>query len=74
MNFLKKTISKQKLAWFIFTIACLVAAPSIFEIADTNRGYDGTGGEIMIFMLPVLAWLAYTTIIDIKEEMNEYGK
>lgn len=76
MNYLKKNMkptNKQTL-WLIFTITCVGLAPRIFEIADQSRGYDATGGEMFIFLLPVLAWLVNGIVTDTKEEMEEYGK
>lgn len=73
MNYLKnmKLTSKQ-IIWLVFVALCIIFAPYVFEVADVSRGYDSTGGEIFIYLLPVLVWLADGTITDIKEEMNEY--
>ena len=43
--------------WFLLTGFCLGFAPTLFRIADFERGYDATGGEMAIFILPILAWL-----------------
>ncbi|MFL2104166.1 hypothetical protein [Desemzia sp. FAM 23991] len=68
-----KPTNKQTL-WSIFAATCIWVAPYIFEIADGSRGYDSTGGEIFIYVLPILVWLLDGTITDGKEELNEYGK
>ena len=45
--------------WFLLTGFCIGISPTVFQLADLERGYDGTGGEIFIFLIPVLAWLIW---------------
>lgn len=36
-------------------IVCILISPAVFHLADMERGYNATGGEIFIFLLPILA-------------------
>lgn len=49
----------KKNLWFLLTGFCLGFAPTLFHIADLERGYSATGGEVFIFLIPVLAWLIW---------------
>lgn len=63
-------MNKKRIAWLSFTAFCISVSPYVFEIADASRGYNATGGEVFIFLLPVLAWLLDSTITDFREEVE----
>ena len=62
---------KAALLWGAFTGLCWAVTPSMFAYADLQRGYDATGGEMFIPLLPVFAWMFLKTI---KEMINEFKK
>jgi len=43
--------------------------PYVFELADLERGYNGTGGEIFI---PLIPFLVYAIKDSVKEMKGEY--
>jgi hypothetical protein len=60
-------IQKIKLAfWWIFCGFCFGITPYIFTIADMERGYNATGGEIFIPLIPLLAWAMKDSIKEMK--------
>lgn len=61
---------KGALVWFLLTGVCLALTPYIFAYADTQRGYNATGGEIFIPFLPVLCWLIVRTVKDTFKEFK----
>ena len=40
----------------ILTVLFLILTPYVFELADIERGYDSTGGEIVFPFLPLIIW------------------
>jgi hypothetical protein len=38
----------------------------MFRIADTQRGYDATGGEIFVPFIPFLVWAIKDSIKEMK--------
>lgn len=53
--------------WLLFTAICFVITPYAFYWADLQRGYDATGSEIFI---PLIPFLMYGIVKHIKE-MNK---
>ena len=49
---------------------CLGITPSAFQYADAVRGYDATGGEIFIPIIPIFIYLA--TRKEREDEQNEH--
>lgn len=52
-------------------VACVVAIlvwlyVNLHEYANTTRMGNGLGGEILVFMLPVIVWVVYRNIKDAK--------
>ena len=56
---MEKRDSMKRNLWFLLTGFCLGFAPKLFRMADLERGYNATGGEVFIFLIPVLAWLIW---------------
>jgi len=47
-------------------------APKIFDIVRTQRGYDAVGGEVFIFLVPLIIWVwVYEYNEGRKERKNE---
>jgi len=46
----------KQVCWWIFIGLCFGITPYIFKIADLERGYNATGGEIFIPLIPLLVW------------------
>jgi hypothetical protein len=51
------------LKWFSCAI-WIGFTPAVFALADAERGYDATGGEIFHPFLPLLLWLIAKSIKD----------
>lgn len=51
----RKLITKVRLKWIIFFAVFWGLTPLFFQLADTERGYAGTGGEVLIPLIPVIA-------------------
>ena len=67
MNYSK--LMKQKIkqvCWWIFIGLYLGITPYIFTIADLERGYNATGGEIFIPLIPLLLWAMKDSIKEMK--------
>lgn len=57
MNYSKNMNRKiKKCCWLIFIGLCIGITPYMFYLADLERGYNATGGEIFIPLLPLLVW------------------
>jgi len=61
----------SRFKWFLLTIACLAMTPIAFISADAQRGYDGTGGEIIVPLLPAIIYLAVITFRDSKNILSK---
>lgn len=61
---MKKLIIRPKFFLLLFTVICWGLTPYIFCLADLERGYDATGGEIFIPLLPVIVWAFIKTMKD----------
>lgn len=67
MNYSKRMKRKIKqVRWWIFIGFCLGITPYMFYIADLERGYNATGGEIFIPLIPLLAWAMKDSIKEMK--------
>lgn len=67
MNFLEK-VNKPKLLFWTFVIGLSWGiTPYMFHLADLERGYDATGGELFTPMLPLLVWMIVNLVREIKE-------
>lgn len=52
---MRRLLTRAKLAWIAFFALCWGLTPLMFIWADMERGYDSTGGEALIPMIPVIA-------------------
>ncbi len=67
MNYSKLMKRKIKqVCWWIFIGLCLGITPYIFTIADMERGYNATGGEIFVPLIPFLVWAIKDSIKEMK--------
>ena len=67
MNYSK--LMKQKIkqvCWWVFIGFCLGITPYMFYSADLERGYNATGGEIFIPLIPLLVWAMKDFIKEMK--------
>lgn len=66
MNPLSKlpTETKQKIYNMALAAIWLSTAPFWFWLADLERGYDGTGGELLLMAIPFLARALWIGIRD----------
>ena len=64
LKLMKRKIKQA--CWWIFIGLCLGITPYIFTIADMERGYNATGGEIFIPLIPFLVWAMKDFIKEIK--------
>lgn len=72
MNFLKRIKNRVRLhGWWLFVGFCLGITPYMFRLADVQRGYDATGGEIFIPLLPLLVWMMKDVMKDIRAITGE---
>lgn len=62
----KKTI---ECAWMLVIGFCIGITPSVFRYADAVRGYDATGGEMFIPVIPIMIYLAFRTE---RKDKNEH--
>jgi hypothetical protein len=66
---------KLNVFWFVFLfILSIMLIPLIFQVADLERGYNATGGEVFTIALPylVLKWRIWTVEQIEKEKMRRY--
>ena len=67
MNYSKVMKRKIKqVCWWIFIGLFLGITPYIFTIADMERGYNATGGEIFVLLIPFLVWAIKDSIKEMK--------
>lgn len=67
MNFLEK-INKPKLIFWSFIIGISWGiTPYMFHLADLERGYDATGGELFTPLFPLMVCLLISAVKDVKE-------
>jgi hypothetical protein len=67
MNFLKRIKNRVRShGWWLFVGLCLGITPYMFRIADAQRGYDATGGEIFVPFIPLLVWAIKDSIKEMK--------
>lgn len=72
MNFLERMKRKIKShGWWLFIGLCLGITPYMFRIADAQRGYDATGGEIFVPFIPLLVWMMKDVVKDIRSIAGE---
>jgi hypothetical protein len=45
---------------------CIGITPYIFIVADLERGYNATGGEVFIPLLPLFVWMLKDSFKEIK--------
>ena len=71
MNFLERMKRKIKShGRWLFVGFCLGITPYVFRIADDQRGYDATGGEMFVPLIPLLIWMAKDAVKDIIREVK----
>ena len=66
---------KLNVFWFVFLfILSIMLIPLIFQVADFERGYNATGGEVFMIALPylVLKWRTWSVEQTKKEKMKKY--
>ena len=57
--------------WLLFfNIVFIMLTPLAFELADKQRGYDSTGGEILFPFIPFVVWLVIKSINELFEELK----
>lgn len=72
MNFLKRIKNRVRShGWWLFIGLCLGITPYMFRIADAQRGYDATGGEIFVPFIPLLVWMMKDVVKDIRAITGE---
>lgn len=72
MNFLKRIKNRVRShGWWLFVGLCLGITPYMFRIADAQRGYDATGGEIFVPFIPLLVWMMKDVVKDIRAITGE---
>ena len=72
MNFLERMKRKIKqVYWWVFVGFCFGITPYMFYIADLKRGYNATGGEIFIPLIPLLVWMVKEVVKDIRDIAEE---
>ena len=54
---MKTLLTKSSKKWVGFTAICWALTPLAFRLADLERGYDATGGEALIPLLPIISGL-----------------
>jgi hypothetical protein len=52
---MKRLLTRGRLAWAAAFAVCWGLTPLMFRLADAQRGYDSTGGEALIPLIPVIA-------------------
>lgn len=52
--------------FLIFMWALLI--PIMFMLADLKRGYNGTGGELVWLLLPLIVWYIWNEVQRKKEK------
>lgn len=60
----------KKNNWWIFIILCFGITPYIFHLADLERGYNATGGEIFVPIILIIM-LQIKKLFDERNEENE---
>lgn len=50
---------------------CWGLTPYIFNVADNQRGYDSTGGEILFPFIPLLIWIVASVFKDFVKSSTE---
>ncbi len=65
----KRLTRGKKIALYVggFILSCLLV-PVVAKYADNVRGYDGTGGEVLLPLLYLIAITFINTISDYKKE------
>lgn len=67
MSYSKRMKRKIKqVCWWVFIGFCLGITPYMFYSADLERGYNATGGEIFIPLIPLLVWVMKNSIKEMK--------
>lgn len=61
----------KNVLWLMFCGFCFGITPYIFQLADLERGYNATGGEIFVPLIPFLVYALKDTIKEFKYERNE---
>ena len=59
-------MSYSKAKWILLTVIFLLLTPFVFRLADMERGFDATGGEIFFPLIPFLIYAISKTVKDIK--------
>ena len=68
---MKDTKAIKLVLWLLLTTLCIIVSPYIFYLADLERGYDATGGEVSIFLIPFLVWCIDETWSESKKSKKE---
>ena len=68
MNFLRR--NKR---WLALIAVFLALTPLVFRLADLERGFQATGGEIFFPLIPLFLWAFVSTIKNSlrKEDEND---
>lgn len=73
MNYSKrmKRNFRKNLGWIIIFAIFFAITPLMFHLADLERGYNATGGEMFVPMIPFLLYAVRSTVADLKEERKD---
>ena len=66
MNFLRNNIG-----WFVLIAVFLAFTPLVFYLADLERGFDATGGEIFFPLIPFVIWGIARTVKETTQEIRK---
>lgn len=58
--------------WCAFTAFCWGITPYAYVYADQERGYDATGGEIFVPLIPFIVFVLVKAFKEIIYEVNNY--
>lgn len=57
---------RRRITLTILNLMWMGTAPLWFHLADLERGYDATGGELLLMALPYLIWMIVETVREIR--------
>lgn len=63
---MKKAILMVILAVLVVAGVC-IGYELLHAVANELRGHNGVGGEIAVFFLPIIIWMVYRNIKDMRE-------
>jgi hypothetical protein len=59
---MKRFIVKPRFFFFLASVAWWALTPLFFYLADMQRGFDATGGEAFIPLIPFIVWTVIKTL------------